>query len=181
MIPGLERIGFGDGAAPLFPGQEPQHGFPAEPTGHRLRIAQQRNGCGRYRVKTLAQGCSTILHRLLESLRDIIGVDMMDGLPPDIRQRDFFSRRQPEVHVRVKIPLRIQGRPAGADDVAGVNDGSREAIQPRFPQEVLFNQRLAISVIAERSPRLRFGGGHDHAWPVNPDGPAMQKMLDSAA
>jgi hypothetical protein len=74
-----------------------------------------------------------------------------------------------------------RGVPTWTDDVTGMNDGCRKRILPRPLDQIRLYSRFLDSVVAERTPRLHFGGRNLDAGAVYPDRPRVQKMSHLSA
>ena len=65
---------------------------------------------------------------MLERLCDVIGVNVMNGLHPAIRQRHLLAASETIEHIGVEVASRREGYPSRSDDVAGMEHGSREPV-----------------------------------------------------
>lgn len=68
-------------------GAKDRLGFVTELVIHGLGIAAQRQGARRDGVKAFADGEGAIVESVDDDLRHVIGIDVMDGFEPEIRQR----------------------------------------------------------------------------------------------
>src|SRR6201984_2769994 len=61
-----------------------------------------------------------------------------------------------------------------------MKDSSRESVSTRFTQQIFFDCRLLNPVLSKWPARLFFGRWHNDAWPMYPDCPAVEKVLDTS-
>ena len=116
-----------------------------------------------------------------EDLRDVVGVNVVDGFHAQVGEQDFLPLGQAAKDGRVEVAFRVERVPAGADDVTGVQRGGGEAKPSRLVHEILGDGELLDAVFAKGMARLVLGGGDLDAGAVGPDGPAMQEHLHLAA
>ena len=76
---------------------------------------------------------------------------------------------------------RIERTPAGADDMAGMNDGRREAAAAGGIEQEGLDRGLLDAVLAERTARGGLGGGDGDGMAVDPDRAAVEEVGDTAA
>src|SRR5919199_3428452 len=88
--------------------------------------------------------------------------------------------RQAREDAGIKVAARIEGRPAGADDVPGMHNGRGEPLAARLPQQIRLYRRLLDPIVAEGAARLVLGGRHLYARSMDPDGAAVQEVLHLA-
>ena len=104
-------------------------------------------------------------------------MDVMDGLHPEIGKSKRFAFGERGENLRIEMPGRVERRPAGPDDMPGMDDRCRETVPARFVDQERLDRCLLHPVFAERPPRLHFGGGHLDAWAMHPDRSAGKEML----
>ena len=114
--------------------------------------------------------------RPLERLGHIVGVDVVDGLEPEVGQRDLLALGQLFEHVDVEVAGRVDRRPAGADDVPRVQHGARQRPAASFAREAVFDGRLLRPVLAEGPAHGVLCDRHRRAGPVHPDRAAVQQV-----
>jgi len=132
-------------------------------------------------METLADCVGPIGYGLDKSLRDIAGMDVVDGLSSEVRQGNFAARRQIVKNLKIEIRGRIQWNPSFAYDVSRMQYRRGEMVPARFSQEISFDCGFANSVITEGAARLLFRNGDFDARPVYPDGSAVQEVLNFSA
>jgi hypothetical protein len=98
--------------------------------------------------------------RLLEGLGNIVGVDMMQVFQAQVGQGQLLAASQPGKGLRVVAGGGGDGCPAGANDVARMEDGRWEAIFTRLVEQVGFYIALALPVSFQWVARLVFGDRH---------------------
>jgi hypothetical protein len=76
---------------------------------------------------------------------------------------------------------RIQRLPSRPDDMSRMQDRDGKSSKSGFPQQISFYGGLLNAVVAKGSARRFFGGRDLDTRPMDPDGAAMEKMLDFAA
>ena len=107
-------------------------------------------------------------------------MDVMEGLEPEIGQRELVAARDAREHVRIDVAGRIDRHPARSDDVARPEDGGRKAGPPRLVEKPGLDGGLVRAVVAEGVQRIVLGRRHRGIVAVDPDGSAMEEMLDLA-
>ena len=91
VFPGRGRVLGGVARLPLVEGPEDEPRLAAEPGGHRLGIAAERHRLRRDGVEGLADRGAPVGDRLHEHLGDVVGMDVMHRLEPEIRQGQFLA------------------------------------------------------------------------------------------
>ena len=119
-----------------------------------------------------------MLDRAQERLSYIVCVDMVDGLHAEIGNSQRFAAHNGGEDLRIKVALRVDGVPALAHKVAGMQDCYWERIVARLGQEVTLNLCLSESVVSKWSAMSRLGSGDFYAVSMNPDRAAVQKLDD---
>ena len=132
-------------------------------------------------MKTLADCGTAPCHRLHESLRDVVRVDVVDRLHSEIRQQHLASRRQERKHLRVEIAGGIQWTPTRPHEMTGMQRGRGESGIARYLQKIRLDRSLAAAVIAEGLSRRIFPRRHLHAVTMYPDGSAVKEVLHPSA
>lgn len=104
----------------------------------------------------------------------------MNGLKAEIGQRQDLSAGKGRKDLQVEIAGRIERRPAGTNNMAGMDDGCRKSAQPCLLQQIGFDRRLLRAVLAEGKFRRLFQCRHGCRLAVRPDRAGMQEMTDMA-
>src|ERR1700736_2533238 len=101
-------------------------------------------------MKAFSDGHAPVARRLRECQGDVVGVHMMHGFEPEVRQGDFFTSCQELEHHWVKMAGWIQRFPSGSDDMPRMQDRCRKSRQTSLPQEIFFNRGFPNAIIAKR-------------------------------
>ena len=78
-------------------------------------------------MKALPHCARPVCQSLLETLRHIVGVNVVDGLEAEVRERQFVPAREFSEDLRVEVSRRIERRPTRPDDVTRMQNGRRAA------------------------------------------------------
>src|SRR5947209_20100064 len=98
-------------------------------------------------METLSQSQASIRQSAHERLRDIVSVDVVNGLHSPIGQGDLFSSRQSQENRRIEVPGRIDGHPTRSDDMSRMQDGNRKPGAAGFVEQILLNGRLLAPIL----------------------------------
>ena len=143
-------------------------------------IAAEVDGLGRDGVEGLADGIGAGGDGAHDDLRDVIGMDVVHGFEPEIGEHQRLAAADLPEHFGVEVAGGIERRPAGADDVAGAEDGRWEAGAAGLVEEEGLDGGLLRAVFAEAVERLILGGGDRGVVAIDPDGAAMEEVLHPA-
>src|SRR5690606_16217688 len=124
-------------------------------------------------MEALAHTCTPMCDRFQECLCNVRGMNVMNGLQPEIRQRQFFAPRNPRKHFRVEMPRRIQRRIPRTYDMSGMENRRRKATLSRLLQKICLDSRFLNAILTKRTTRLILCRRNLCAVSVNPDRAAV--------
>ena len=150
-------VAFGDALFPLLPGLEAEACRLVKPNSHLLGIAAQGERGGGHNMEALTQCGFAITERQQKSARDILSVDMIEGLHAEIRKPQFGALRKCRKHFGIEVSLRIDGRPSRSDQMARMQHRYRQSGLPGLANQPRLNGSFADSVISEWLPRPFLG------------------------
>src|SRR5438105_4037440 len=139
---------------PLIEWLECQPRCLAEPLVHRFSIASHGDRLFRNGVEHLADGCRPVLDRSDDPLRDIVRMNVMQQLEPQIWQHQLIPPSYRREDVRIGVAEWIDRRPSRSDDVAGPEARRRKASEPRLPQQPRFDFRLVPPITVDGIGRV---------------------------
>jgi hypothetical protein len=116
-----------------------------------------------------------VSERELERLRDIVGVHMVHGLHPFVREPQQLAASKAGKNVRIEMPGRIQRIPPGTHQVSRMQYHRTGNAAPSAVEQKLFDSGLLDSVITERMSRIRFRRRYNGRAPVHPHCAAMEQ------
>src|SRR5438105_14573133 len=104
-------------------------------------------------MEAFTDGVVRVSERELERLRDIIGVHMMHGLHPCVRELQQLTVSNAREHLRIEMPGRIQRLPSWSHHVPRMQNHRPRIASPSGVEQQLFDGSLLNSLIAERVSR----------------------------
>jgi hypothetical protein len=91
------------GFTPLLPGKQLDPGLLAEQAVEGLGQSHQGDGLGPGSVETLPQGKGPVLQSLEEHLGHVVGVHVVKGFHPEVRELDGLSAPNLLEHHRIRV------------------------------------------------------------------------------
>jgi hypothetical protein len=116
-----------------------------------------------------------------EGLRDVVGVHMVHQVSAQAGDGQLRPGGQGLPDARVEVAHRVDHRPTGSTDVAGVQRGGDQTARLGLSLQETRDGGLLHPVVAERLGGVVLGDRHLQADAVPPDGPAVNQMTDPTA
>src|SRR6266550_2596164 len=127
-------------------------------------------------METLTDRIVSVTERELECLRDIVGMHMVDGFHPFVRQLQQLTMSNVGKNVRIEMPSGIYRLPPRPNNVTWMQNHRARIASPSSVEQQLFYRGLQNSVVAERMSRILFGRRYNSGTPVHPDRATMEEQ-----
>ena len=152
MVESDLRISLAHSRSPFVPREKIQLRLASEPCSCLFCVGAQSDGfCGRD-MKRFTDRYIAASEREPESLRYIVGVNMLQPSFACIGENDAITSGERIKHSRIEVPRRIDWNPPRSRDVSRVKHRHREALG-RCVEEEALDLSFANSIFAERLAR----------------------------